>query len=437
MDAAPPAYRTRLVDPYLDELLGQLSGLLVVGPRATGKTTTMGRRAATRVRLDLDAEASAFRADPTAALRGRREPILLDEWQNVPGVLTAVRRAVDADPRPNRFYVTGSVHAEIENRVWPGTGRLVRLAIYPMTIREQLGRTGGPTFFDRIAAGDALAIPPDPPDLLGYVSLALQSGFPTAALELTGQAREAWLSSYIEDLLSHDVEQFEQSRGRHRDPERLRSYLEAYALNSAGVSEHKSLYDAAGINKVTASSYERLLTDLLVVERVPAWTSNRLKRLVRQPKRYLVDAALMAASLRMDEQGVVGDGNVLGRILDTFVAGQLRPEVPLSRTRPRLYHLRTEKGRHEIDLLAELGGKRVIGIEIKATAAPGARDANHLAWLRDRLEDRFLAGIVLHTGPAHFEPRTQDPGGADRGALGLSSSLRSGVFTLPRGCGEF
>lgn len=403
MDDTAPDYRTRLVDPYLDELLEQLSGLLVVGPRATGKTTTMGRRAATRVRLDLDADAAAFRADPTAALRGRREPILLDEWQNVPGVLAAVRREVDADPRPNRFYVTGSVHAEIENRVWPGTGRLVRLAIYPMTVREQLGRIDGPTFFDRIAAGDALASPVDVPDLLGYVRLALRSGFPTAALELTGQAREAWLGSYVDDLLSHDVEQFEQPGGRRRDPERLRSYLEAYALNSAGVSEHKSIYEAAGINKVTASSYESLLTDLLVVEQVPAWTSNRLKRLVRQSKRYLVDAALMAASLRMDEQGVVSDGNVLGRVLDTFVASQLRPEVPLSRSRPRLYHLRTEKGRQEVDLLAELGGKGVIAIEVKATAAPGARDVRHLAWLRDRLGDRFLAGIVFHTGPGSFE----------------------------------
>jgi predicted AAA+ superfamily ATPase len=401
--AADVAYRTRLVDPYLDELLEQLSGLLVVGPRATGKTTTMERRAATRVRLDVEAEATAFRADPAAALRSRTEPILLDEWQNVPEVLTAVRRAVDSDPSPNRFYVTGSVRAEVENRVWPATGRLVRLAIYPMTIREQLGVTDAPTLFDRIAAGEALNVPTNAPDLLGYVSLAMQSGFPTAALELSGQAREAWLESYLEDLVTHDVEQLELPAGRRRDPERLRSYLEAYALNSAGVSEHRTIYRAAAISQITATAYERLLSDLLVVEQVPAWTSNRLKRLVRQPKRYMVDSALMAATLRLDEQGVIGDGNVLGRILETFVAAQLRPEVTVSRSRPRLHHLRTEKGRHEVDLLAELGGKRVIGIEVKATAAPRADDAKHLAWLRDQLEDRFLAGIVFHTGTAQIE----------------------------------
>jgi uncharacterized protein len=396
-------YKPRLVDAYLDELLEQLSGLLVVGPRTTGKTTTMGRRAATRIQLDIEAEAAAFRADPIAALRALPEPVLLDEWQNVPGVLAAVRRSVDADPRPNRFYATGSVHSEVEHRVWPGTGRLVRLAIYPMTIREQLGQVDGPTFFDRIAAGEDLDAPAHSPDLRGYVDLALRSGFPTAALQLTGRARGAWLESYIDDLLTHDLEQLEEPGGRHRDPERLRSYLEAYALNSAGVGEHKTIYDAAKVNKVTAVAYERLLTDLLIAEQVPAWTSNRLKRLVHRPKRYLIDSALMAATLRMNEQGIIGDGNVLGRLLDTFVVAQLRPEVAVSRTRPRLFHLRTEKGRQEIDLLAELGGQDVIAIEIKASAAPGASDARHLGWLRDQIEDRFIAGIVFHTGPRVFE----------------------------------
>ena len=93
------------------------------------------------------------------------------------------------------------------------------------------------------------------------------------------------------------------------------------------------------------------------------------------------------------------DGDLLGRVVDTFIVAQLRPEIAISPRRPRLYHLRTEQGRHEVDLLLEFGGDRVIGIEVKAGAAPTAGDAKHLAWLRDELGDRFLAGVVLHTGP--------------------------------------
>lgn len=402
VSASPTQYRPRLIDPLLDELLAQLPAMLVLGPRTAGKTTTLERRAATVVRLDRQTGAAAFEADPDVALRGLPEPVLLDEWQHVPGVLGAVRRAVEADPHPNRFYVTGSVRAELEHEVWPGTGRLVRLTMYPMTIAEQLGHSG-PLLLDKLANGQELTVPEDPPDLRGYIELALRSGFPDAALRLTGRAREMWLESYIEDLLSHDVEQLEETLGRRRDTQRLRRYLEAYALNSAGVTEHKTIYDAAQVNKATGSAYDELLAGLLIAENVPAWTSNRLKRLVHRPKRYLIDAALIATALRLDEQGVIDDGDLLGRVLDTFVAAQLRPELAISATRPRLHHLRTEQGRHEIDLIAELAGQRVIGIEVKAGSAPTLKDAKHLRWLHDELGERFLAGIVLHTGPRAYE----------------------------------
>ncbi len=395
-------YTPRLVDPLLDELLRELPALLVVGPRAAGKTTTIARRAATVIRLDQEAEAVAFAADPDAALRGLDEPVLLDEWQAVPGVLGAVKRAVDADPHPARFLVTGSVRAELERKVWPGTGRLVRLSMYGMTVRERLGSVEGSSFFDKVAAGAELTVPRDTPDLRGYIELALMSGFPEAALRLSGRMRQTWLDSYIEQLLTHDVEQVEE--GQRRDPQRLRRYFEAYAVSSAGVVDHKTIYDAAGINKLTATSYEQLLMNLLIAEQVPAWASNRLKRLTHQPKRYVVDPALIAAALRIDDRGIILDGDLLGRVLDTFVTAQLHAELAVSVTRPRLYQLRTEQGRHEIDLVAELGGQRLIGIEIKADAAPDAReDAKHLTWLRDEIGGRFVAGVVFHTGPRLYE----------------------------------
>jgi hypothetical protein len=90
-------YRERAIDGLLGELLDQLPALLIVGPRASGKTTTASRHAATIVSLDRAAEAAAYRADPDAALRGLEEPVLLDEWQAVPEVLGAVKRAVDAE----------------------------------------------------------------------------------------------------------------------------------------------------------------------------------------------------------------------------------------------------------------------------------------------------------------------------------------------------
>ncbi len=391
-------YLPRAVDPLLDELVRQLPAVFITGPRATGKTTTAARRAGTVVRLDRDAEAAAFRADPDAALRGLPEPVLLDEWQVVPGVLGAVKRAVDADPRAGRFIVTGSARSDLEGDLWPGTGRLVRVPMVGMAVREQAGLGPATAFFDRVAAGADLAPAPDSPDLRGYVELLLLGGFPEAALRLGPTARRHWIESYVDHLVTRDAEQLEGGR----DPVRLRRYLEAYALNTAGVVEEKTLLEAAGINRKTAQAYERLLGNLLVVESLPAWTSNRLKRLVLTPKRHLVDPALVVGVLRLDADAVLRDGDLMGRLLETFVLAQLRAELPVTAARPRLHHVRQQQGRFEVDLLAELAGGGLVGIEVKATAAPGPADARHLAGLRDRFPDTFVAGVVLHTGPRTY-----------------------------------
>ena len=399
---ASQRYVPRLVDQLLDAFATQLPAVMVNGARAAGKTTTLERRAGSVVRLDVAAQATAFAADPDAALRGLTEPVLLDEWQAVPGVLGAVRRAVEADSSANRFLLSGSVHGELDHGVWPATGRIVRISMYPMTVREQMERLSRPSVFDLLAAGAELAVPEQTPDLHGYVELALRGGFPAAALRLSGIAHQAWMESYLDNLLTRDIPVAAGTTTRPRDPVRIRRYFEAYALNSAGDAEHKTLYDAAAINRMTALDYDDLLTRLYVVEAVPAWETNRLKRLTRTAKRYVVEPALMAAALRLDVRGVLSDGNLLGRVLDTFVAAQLRAELAVSESRPRLFHLRTQSGREEVDLVAELGGERVIAIEVKADAAPGQGAARHLRWLRERLDDRFVAGVVLHTGPRAF-----------------------------------
>ncbi|MGH9000919.1 MAG: DUF4143 domain-containing protein [Acidimicrobiia bacterium] len=141
---------------------------------------------------------------------------------------------------------------------------------------------------------------------------------------------------------------------------------------------------------------------LFVVEHLPAWATNRLSRLTVTPKRHLVDPALMGPLLGVDERAVRRDVDLLGRIIESFVVSQLRAELAVCRGAPRLFHLRQKNGRHEVDLLAEFPNGGVIAIEVKAHAAPDRGMAVHLLWLQEELGDRFLAGIVFHTGPRAF-----------------------------------
>ena len=387
-------YVDRLVDDELERVLGAFPAVMVVGPRACGKTTTSMRLAESVVRLDQPAMANVFRFDPDAALAERDEPVLLDEWQDVPEVLGAVKRSVDLESRPGRFVLTGSVSGEVDAASWPGTGRLIRVPMYGMTVRETIGAVRGRPSLAAVLRGE-VQLPSERPDLLGYLDRALTGGFPEAVRLDSPVDRRQWLDSYIDQMVSRDVDRV----GERRDPNRLRRYLQAWALNSAGAADDVTIYRTVGIDRRTHVAYEQLLINMFVAELVPAWSTNRLKRLVRSPKRYVVDPAMMAAAARIGRSDVLDDAGLLGRIVDTFVASEIRSHAAVEPSRPQMFHLRTEGGRQEIDLLLEYDGGQVFAIEVKASAIPTLKDGRHLVWLRDELGERFAGGVVFHTGP--------------------------------------
>ena len=187
--------------------------------------------------------------------------------------------------------------------------------------------------------------------------------------------------------------------GGGRDARRLRRYLQAWALNSAGIVDDTTIHAAAAIDRRTHLAYERLLSDLFVVDLVPSWSTNRLKRVVQAPKRYLCDVGLMAAAARFGPDDVMNDASLLDRVIDTFVFAQVAAHASVDDDDPQLSHVRTVGGRQEVDLLLEFDGGRVVGVEVKAGASPSRDDARHLFWMQEELGSSFEAGVVFHTGP--------------------------------------
>ncbi len=269
-----------------------------------------------------------------------------------------MKRAVDDDPRPGRFILTGNVRSDLETKMWPGTGRLMRVQMYGLTQREIVGGSAlaGPSMLDKIAMRSAAAfsLPDVRPDLRDYITLATRGGFPAAFLGTPPGYIEMWVASYLDQLLTRDAHPIV----ANRDQQKLAAYFRALA-----------------------------------------WSVDHLDRLIRTAKRYVVDSSLMVASLGADIDTILGSSDLLGRMIDTFAMAQLRPEVAAARQRIRLYHARTKGGREEVDIVAELPGGKLIGIEIKASSAPRYSDAKHLCWLRAQIPRRFVAGVVLHSGP--------------------------------------
>ncbi|MDE3009120.1 MAG: ATP-binding protein [Acidobacteriota bacterium] len=399
-----PNYRPRLANNHLTYLLDEFPAVMITGARAVGKTTTGSQHVNHIVRLDDPGVAAAFHADPDAALRRTTRPVLLDEWQEVPSVLGAVKRVVDRDPTPGQFILTGSVRAELNNEMWAGTGRSVRLSMYPLTERELRSehRLNQPSFLERVIASglDDVTLPTEVLDINGYIDAALRGGFPEIAYrERSHRARMTWLMSYVDDLVTRDAALLDAAK----NPVKLRRYLSFLALSNAGLPSDATLYRAADVNAKTAAKYDQLLQNLYVLDLVPAWSSNRLSRLIKTAKRYIVDSSLAATAAGLSAEAILDNADLVGRYFDAFATAQLRAEIALTYPRPILHHLRTEAGRREIDLVIEIGGTRIVAFEFKAGVAPSLRDARHLHWLRDELGKDFVAGVILHSGPGIYE----------------------------------
>jgi len=403
-------YVERLVDRWLVELLADVPAVMVVGPRAGGKTTTASRLAQSVLRLDQRQARDAVDADPDSVLASFDRPLLVDEWQLSPEVLGAAKRSIDVDSDPGQFLFTGSAVDDAGIDQWPGTGRVIRLRLWGLTRREIEGTVAGPSFVDRLIQqiddGDEVrfALPVNRPDIAGYVDRALDSGFPEALNRTSVRTRQVWLRSYIDHLVGRDVSLI----GEVRQPGNLRRYLRALAVTTGGVPSATTLAESAAISRVTAERYDRLLERLFVVESVPAWASNRLSRVARRPKRYVTDPAIAGVLLGADRRAVLRDGDLLGKLVDTFVAAQLRPELEIGEMASFMYHLRQQDGRREVDLIIERADGALVAIEIKASSTVNGHDARHLVWLRDQLNTPepggpgstapFRAGIVFYGG---------------------------------------
>ncbi len=371
--------------------------LLLVGPRSSGKTTTAVRHSKTILRLDQTGVRNAVANDPDAVLSDGDPPILVDEWQLEPSSLGAAKRLIDVNDEPGQFIFAGSAADDLLGMSWPATGCFIRVPMWGLTQRELQGSDRAETFFDTVADPDfdgRFSLPRVRPDSNGYIDLATMSGFPQCCKRTNERSRTAWLNSYVDHLVGRDVELI----GEVREPLLFRRYLRGIAANTAGSPNATKLIESVGLNRETATRYDTFLERLFAAEQIPAWSSNRLTRVSGRPKRYICDAAIAANLVGVDRRTILRDADLLGRIVDTFVASQLRPELGLGIQPVEMFHLRQD-GRREIDLILERRDGALLAIEVKAATSVDPTDARHLIWLRDQLSaDQFRVGIVFYTG---------------------------------------
>jgi predicted AAA+ superfamily ATPase len=408
-------YLRRVVDAQLDALLAGLPAVSLEGVKGVGKTATAARRVISTLALDRGRARRTIAADPEILLT-QPTPLLVDEWQLAPEVWDVVRRAVDRDRSPGRYLLAGSALPPREARIHSGAGRIVRLTMRPMTLPER-GVVEPTVSLAGLLSGDR-------PEVEGTSDLGLDayaeeitaSGLPGVRRDPAG-LRGDMLASYIDQIVDREIPEL---GAEVRRPGALRAWLAAYAAATATTASYTAILDSATPGqpdkpgREAADSYRALLERIWVLDPLEAWIPafNPLKRLAQAPKHHLADPALAASLLGATRDSLLrADGPAEARREDALLAALfeslavLTVRVLAQPNRARVCHLRTHRGEREVDIIVERPDHKVVGIEVKLSSAPTARDVRHLNWLEDQIGDALADKVVLCPGQfAHRRP---------------------------------
>jgi len=381
----------RLIGPSLAERLRAMPAVVLTGARQTGKKSTLAQDLTGRRRYlsldDLDVT-DAARRDPELLLGGA-QPVTLDEVQREPDLLRAVKRAIDRNRKAGQFLLTGSANLLLMRQVSESlAGRASYLALWPMTRREQAGR-GRCGIWDELLAApdedwlDLVAAQSD--DAEPWQELALRGGFPTPAVHMqTARERAVWFDGYVRTYLERDLLNLS-SISSLPDFRRL---MQAACLRLGQLLNQTELGRDVALPQPTVHRYLNLLETSYLLVRLPAYAVNRTKRLIKSPKLYWGDTGL---ALHM-----TGDETPSGAHLENLVLHDLLAWRDARLDRADIFYWRTATG-EEVDLVIETG-RRLLPIEIKASARPRLSDATHLHAFRDEYGKKARAGLLLHTG---------------------------------------
>lgn len=353
----------RTLGPKLEVLAQHFPVVTLTGPRQSGKTTLCRMVFPEHRYVSLEApDIRRFATeDPRGFLDEYAAPVIYDEVQRVPDLLSYIQVDVDERRLPGRYVLTGSANFALLGSVGQSlAGRTAVAHLLPCGHEE------------------LLRFPRSPESLFG----TLQHGSYPAIFD-RGVPPLDWYRGYITTTLERDVRQIVNVV----DLGAFQTFLELAAGQVGQLTSFTRLGADAGITANTAKAWLSVLETGFLAFRLRPFHANLRSRAVKTPKLYFYDTGLACALLGISEPSQLRTHPLRGPLFENWVISEVLKARLHRGLDARAFFLRDRKG-FEIDLLLDLG-ERLIAVEAKS----GQTVAGDFFANLERLGNELPAGL--------------------------------------------
>ncbi len=330
---------SRQISSELSATAAEYPVVTIIGPRQAGKTTLARRQFPDHAYANLEAPEIRLLAmsDPRAFFSQFPPPVIIDEIQRVPELLSVIQVLADDSRLRGQFILTGSHQMRLQEAVSQSlAGRTALLRLLPLSISEL--EAAGIT-----CARDEYIHQGFMPRLYG------ENVNPTRLYR-----------NYCQTYIERDIRQMINIR-RLTDFEH---FMRLLAGRVGQVLNLSALASDLGVSSTTLKEWLSVLEASHAIFRLNPYFENFGKRVIKSPKVYFTDVGLASYLLGIESPTHAARDPLIGGLFENMVVIEaLKSRLNAGKT-PELYFYRDNKG-NEVDLLFRQN-RQLIPIEIKS-----------------------------------------------------------------------